>query len=147
MELRAYYRDFLVVSHLLIAKGCISMQMQAHTFLVSFELHLATTVHSRLERKFPNHYPDDPYKTDNIYDAALYALAWQHAAPLIELPREIPTLSTPARMTLAPLQSPPPTFHALPLATEAPSPVQSEPVAAMHALTWECATSPVLAPV
>ena len=42
-----------------------------------------------------------------------------------------------------PLQSPPPTFHALPPATEALSPAQSEPVATKHALTWECTASPI----
>ncbi len=146
MELGEYYRDFLVVSRFLIAKGRISAQMQARHFLASFELRLATAVHSRLERKFPDHLPDDPYKTDDIYDAALYALTWQRAAPLIESPREVPTLSTPAPTTPAPLQSPLPTFHALLPATEALSPAQSDPVTAMHALTWECAASPVPAP-
>src|SRR6266571_8867356 len=131
IELGAYYRDFLVISRFLIAKGRISAQMQARAFLASFEPHLATAVHSRLEHKFPDHFPDDPYKTDDIYDAALYALAWQRAAPLIEPAREIPTLSTPT-----------PTMPA----TEALSPAQANPVAAMHALTWECAASSLPAP-
>src|SRR6266702_1699445 len=146
MELGEYYRDFLVVSHFLVVKGRISAQMQARAFLASFEPHLATAVHSRLERKFPNHFPDDPHKTDDIYNAALYALAWQRAAPLIEPLREVPTLSTPAPTTPAPLQSPLLTFHALPPATEAHSPARSNPVTAMHALTWECVVSPVPAP-
>ncbi len=143
IELGAYYCDFLIVSRFLITKGRISAQMQARHFLASFELRLATAIHSRLARKFPNHFPDDPYKTDDIYDAALYALAWQHAAPLIEPPREIPTLSTPAPTMPTLFQFPPPTFHTLLPATEALSPAQSDPVAAMHALTWECAASPV----
>ncbi len=143
MELGAYYHDFLIISRFLIAKGHISMQMQARQFLASFEPHLATAVRSRLKRKFPDHLPDDTYETDDIYDAALYALAWQRAAPLIEPLREIPTLSKPAPMMPAPLQSLPPTFHALPPATEALSPAQSEPVATKHALTWECAASPI----
>ncbi len=143
IELGAYYRDFLIISRFLIVKGRISVQMQARTFLASFEPHLATAIHSRLERKFLDHFPDDLYDTEDIYNAALYALAWQRTAPLIEPPREIPTLSTPAPTMPAPLQSPPLTFHALLPATEALSPAQSEPVAAMHALTWECAASPV----
>ncbi len=146
IELGAYYRDFLIISRFLIAKGRISVQMQARALLASFEPCLATAVHSRLERKFLDHFPDDPYETDDIYDAALYALVWQRAAPLIEPLREIPTLSTPAPTMPAPLQSPPPTFHALLPATEALSPAQSDPVTAMHALTWECAASPVPAP-
>ncbi len=143
MELGEYYRDFLVVLRFLIAKDCISVQMQVHTFLASFEPHLATAVHSQLECKFPDHLPDNPYETDDIYDAVLYALVWQRATPLIESPCEVPTLSMPAPMTPAPLQSPPLTFHALLPTTEALSPVQSDPVTAMHALTWECAASPI----
>ena len=102
MEVGAYYHDFLIVSRFLIAKGRISMQMQARHFLASFEPCLATAIHSQLERKFPNHFPDDPYKTDDIYDAALYALAWQHTASLIEPPREILTLSMPVLTMPAP---------------------------------------------
>ncbi len=146
IELGEYYHDFLVVSCFLIAKGRISAQMQGHAFLAGFEPRLATAIHSQLERKFLDHFPDDPYETDDIYDAALYALAWQHAAPLIEPLHEIPTLSTPVPTMPTPLQSPPPTFHALPPATEALSPAQSDPVATMHALTWECAASPLPAP-
>jgi len=71
---------------------------------------------------------------------------WQHAASLIEPLHEVPTLFTPAPMMPAPLQSLPPTFHALPPTAEALSPAQSDPVTAMHALTWECAVSPVPAP-
>ncbi len=46
IELGSYYCDFLIVSRFLIAKGHISMQMQACQFLASFELRLATSVHS-----------------------------------------------------------------------------------------------------
>ncbi|SRR6266702_729979 len=141
MELGEYYHDFLVVSHFLIVKGHISMQMQVHTFLVSFEPHLATTVRSQLEHKFPDHFPDDPYDTEDIYDAALYTLTWQCAAPLVEPLCEILMLSTPVPTTPSPLQSPLPTFHALLPATEALSPARSDPVTVMHALTWECTAS------
>ena len=83
-----YYLDVLIASRF-FAKGRISAQMQACAFLASFELCLATAVCSQLERDFPDHFPDDPYDTEMIYDATLYALAWQRAVPLVELPREV----------------------------------------------------------
>ncbi len=63
--------------------------MQACAFLASFEPCLATAVCSRLERDFPDHFSDDSYDTEMIYDAMLYALAWQRAMLLIELLREV----------------------------------------------------------
>src|SRR6266702_1707786 len=63
--------------------------MQACAFLASFEPCMATAVCSQLERDFPDHFPDDPYDTEMIYDATLYALAWQRAVPLVELPRKV----------------------------------------------------------
>ncbi len=135
IELGEYYCNFLVMSCFLIVKGRISVQMQACQFLASFEPCLATSIRSRLRHKFPDHFLDDPYETDNIYNAALYALAWQRTAPLIETLHEILKLSTPVPTMPSPLQFMPPTFHALPPTTEALSPMQSDPVTTMHAPT------------
>ncbi len=63
--------------------------MQACAFLASFEPCLATAICSQLEQDFPDHFPDDPYDTEMIYNTTLYALAWQHAVPLVELPHEV----------------------------------------------------------
>jgi len=46
MELGEYYCDFLIISRFLIAKGHISVQMQACHFLASFEPCLATAIRS-----------------------------------------------------------------------------------------------------
>ncbi|KAH9030882.1 hypothetical protein EDB85DRAFT_2146395 [Lactarius pseudohatsudake] len=145
-ELGEYYRTFLLVSRFLITKGRISVQMQARHLLASFESRLATTVRARLVRKFPDQFPDDPYKTESIYDAALYTLAWQRAAPLIEPPRDVSTPSTSSLASPAPFAPPPPTVQAFPLATEPLSSTPSDPATATHALKQECAAWLVPAP-
>ncbi|KAH9019177.1 hypothetical protein EDB85DRAFT_2153994 [Lactarius pseudohatsudake] len=146
IELGAYYREFLLVSRFLVAKDRISVQTQAHHLLASFEPRLATAVRARLVRTFPDHLPDDPYETDAVCDAALFALAWQRAAPLIEPPRDVSTpftssLASPALFTFPPL-----TVQAFPLATEPRSPAPSDPRTVTHALKQECAASLVPAP-
>ncbi len=46
IEFGEYYCDFLIISRFLIAKGHISVQMQACHFLASFEPCLATAIRS-----------------------------------------------------------------------------------------------------
>ena len=62
-ELGEYNRNFLLVSHFLISKDRISWIDQSRYFLASFEPILTVAIRSRLERKFPDHLPVDPYKT------------------------------------------------------------------------------------
>ncbi|KAH8982900.1 hypothetical protein EDB92DRAFT_1804161, partial [Lactarius akahatsu] len=85
-ELGEYYHDFLIACP----------QMQAHQFLVSFEPHLANAVRARLERKFPDHFLDDPYELEASNDTAIYSLAWQCAVLLVQPPRELPPFFIPA---------------------------------------------------
>ncbi|KAH9162106.1 hypothetical protein EDB89DRAFT_666994 [Lactarius sanguifluus] len=145
-ELGAYYREFLIISHFLIAKGRISAQEQARHLLVSFEPRLATAIRARLERKFLNHFPDDPYEAEDIYDAALYVLAWQHAVPLVEPPREVLTLSTSPLPSPEPFSLLPPTVDTFPLPTESLPSAPSDLATTTCALKWECAASSVPAP-
>ena len=65
-ELGEYNRDFLLVSHFLISKDRISWIDQSRYFLASFEPILTVAIRSRLERKFPDHLPVDPYKTSTL---------------------------------------------------------------------------------
>ncbi|KAH9032173.1 hypothetical protein EDB85DRAFT_2145732 [Lactarius pseudohatsudake] len=146
IELGAYYCEFLIISRFLIAKSRISAPTQARYLLASFEPRLATAIHARLERRFPDHLPDDPYDTEAIYDAALYVLAWQRTAPFVDPLRDILILSPSSLAPPAPLTSPPPTVHAFPLATESLSPIPSDPRTATHALKQEHAASLVPAP-
>ncbi|KAH9041042.1 hypothetical protein EDB85DRAFT_2140216 [Lactarius pseudohatsudake] len=146
IELGAYYCEFLIISRFLIAKSRISAPTQACYLLASFEPRLATAIHARLERRFPDHLPDDPYDTEAIYDAALYVLAWQRTAPFVDPLRDILILFPSSLAPPAPLTSLPPTVHAFPLATESLSPIPSDPRTATHALKQERATSLVPVP-
>jgi len=112
-ELGEYNRNFLLVLHFLISKDRISWIDQSHYFLASFEPILAMAIRSQLERKFPDHFPVDPYKTEDIYTAALNALEWQRHAPLTQVLRILsPTFPTPATTQ----QMPPPQAQACPAA-------------------------------
>lgn len=90
------YHGFLIMSHVLISIGRISVQMQAHQFLGGFEPFLANAVCARLERKFPDHFLDDPYELEASNDTAVYSLAWQCAVPLVQPPHEVPPFFIPA---------------------------------------------------
>ncbi len=122
-EIGEYNCNFLLVSHFLISKNHISWIDQSCYFLASFEPILAMAIHSRLEQKFLDHLPVDPYKTEDIYDAALYALKWQcHYA-----------LRTPLTVFL--------TLHVFPHTLQSPSPAQSNLATATNAPAWQHAAS------
>ncbi len=145
-ELGEYNHNFLLVSHFQISKDRISWIDQSCYFLASFEPILAVAIHSLLERKFLDHLPVDPYKTEDIYDAALYALEWQcHYAPLAQAPRTpltvFPTLSISPPATPTPLQPPPLTLHVFPRVLQSPSPAQLNLATATNAPTWQHARS------
>lgn len=72
-----------------VSKGCISAQDQARHLLASLEPTLAAAIRTRLQHKFPDHFPLDPYDTSDVYKAALNSLAWQRSVPFVESPREI----------------------------------------------------------
>ena len=95
MEFSEFYHLFLLASHPLFSKGHLSMLMEVCQFLVGFEPWLGSLVCTQLQRKFPDHFPEDLYSLDLIYDAALYALVWQSAVPLIETLHNVSPLSAP----------------------------------------------------
>src|ERR1700761_9686294 len=89
-ELGGFYREFLLVSRFLIAKGRISTPEQSRAFSASLGPRLAIAVHNRLDRIFPDHLPEDLYDSDVIYEATRCTLAWEHSVPLVEPPRPFP---------------------------------------------------------
>jgi hypothetical protein len=95
-ELGEFYCAFLLTLCILISKGQLGVPEQARGFLASFEPHLGTAVQSQLEHTFPDHFPEDPYSVSAIYDAALYSLAWQHAAPFAQALCPVPALVPPS---------------------------------------------------
>jgi hypothetical protein len=102
MELGEYYRNVRVISQSLIERGHISKGIQARQLLASFEPGLATAVWTRLTYKFPDRLPDDLYQTKDIYEAALYTLAWQYESVFLEPQHDIPSLPTPVAATETP---------------------------------------------
>ncbi len=94
LELGKFYHEFLGILLDLIAKRRLDKHEQACHFLVSFEPHLATPIRLRLEIRFPDHCLLDLYKTEDIYDAAIYALQCQRHAPSSFTPSHIVSLPT-----------------------------------------------------
>jgi hypothetical protein len=73
-DLGDYYRRFLLISRYLIDKGRISVQEQSRSFLKGFQQHLEVRIRQRLQQKFVDHFPDDPYQLPDVYEAASYVL-------------------------------------------------------------------------
>ena len=74
-DLGAYYRSFFNITQFLRAKNRISDAEQSRAFVRGFQSGLWTRIARRLELKFPDHYPDDPYTLDDIHSAAKFVLA------------------------------------------------------------------------
>ena len=128
-ELGQYFRKFLLVSRFLISKGRLGTPEQSRALMASFGPSLSIAVHSQLERQFPDHFYDDPYDVDVIYDATRLVLAWQQAAPLVYAPRAFPPPVTPTLAPPEPYSPPPPSICVLP-----PAP-QSSPSAPLDSVT------------
>src|SRR6266404_2510533 len=122
LELGKFYREFLGTLLDLMVKHRLDKHEQARHFLASFEPRLATPVRLRLEIKFPNHCPLDPYKTEDIYDAAIYALQCQHRAPSSFAPSHIAPPPISSSASPAPRFTPPQTACAFSVAIQSPSP-------------------------
>ena len=89
----------------LISKGRLGVSEQARALLASFEPRLGTASPSPTRAHTPRPLPEDPYSVDAIYDATLYALAWQRAAPLLQGLRPVSTLVSPSVVSPEPLQT------------------------------------------
>jgi hypothetical protein len=73
-DLGEYYRQFILISRYLISRNRLSTQEQSRTFLRGFQPHVEAAVRHRLQLKFIDHHPDDPYNFADIYEAASYVL-------------------------------------------------------------------------
>ncbi|KAM6491777.1 hypothetical protein JOM56_012817, partial [Amanita muscaria] len=69
-DLLAYYRQFCHKSTDLVRRGAISSGEHSRLFLQAFSPSLQQRVHQRLQMKLPDHFPDDPYRLDDIQSAA-----------------------------------------------------------------------------
>ncbi len=88
-ELTDYYHQFRIISYNLITMCHIGVLEQVRHFLAGFEPSLASDIHSRLEAKLPDHFPSDPYKIEDVFQAALHTLRIQACAPPIPPPRDV----------------------------------------------------------
>ena len=79
-DLGAYYRHFLCISRYLIDRGRLAPIEQSRAFLRGFRPPLEAQVRERLQAKFLDHIPGDPYATDDVFDAARFVLARNRAA-------------------------------------------------------------------
>ena len=74
-NLGLYFRAFYNITKFLYTKNQISAAEQSRAFVCGFQPGLWTQITRRLELKFPDHYPNDPYPLDNIHKAAKFVLA------------------------------------------------------------------------
>ena len=73
-DLGKYHRDFVSITTFLIAKNRLATPEQSCTFAQAFPSELWSQVSYRLQLKFPNHFPDDPYTLEQIHDATCFIL-------------------------------------------------------------------------
>ena len=73
-DLGKYHRDFVSITTFLIAKNRLATPEQSRTFTRAFPSELWSQVSYRLQLKFPDHFPDDPYTLEQIHDAAHFVL-------------------------------------------------------------------------
>ncbi|KAF8228082.1 hypothetical protein L208DRAFT_1489604, partial [Tricholoma matsutake] len=74
-DLGVYYRSFYNITNFLHSKHRILEAEQSRAFVRGFQTDLRTQIVHRLEVKFPDHYPDDPYALNDIHDAAKFVIA------------------------------------------------------------------------
>src|ERR1019366_9258324 len=92
------HRQFLLISRYLIDKGCLSTHEQSRAFFRGMQPDLEARVRQRLQRKFIDHFPDDPYALPDVYEAASYVLrGTTTASTALALPQQAPNPSTPDR--------------------------------------------------
>ena len=73
-EMADYHMKFLTITTWLIGKSQLSELEQQRAYTRAFQTVLLNAVMSRLQLKFPDHYPNVPYKIEAIYEAARFVL-------------------------------------------------------------------------
>ena len=117
-ELGKYYRDFRLLSHNLIKMCRISWQKQVCPFLAGLQPSLVSRINFQLKAKLLDHFPLDPYKIENIYDATLYTLRSQPSASSVPPSRNNVSLLTQPSKTSPSLKILPNTAQSFSLAQE-----------------------------
>ena len=81
-ELGTYYRAFFAITQFLRSKNRISEAEQSRAFVRGFQPDLWNKISRRLELKFPDQYPDDPYQLSDIHKAARFILHGMTSKPV-----------------------------------------------------------------
>ena len=87
-DLGEYFRQFYTITTFLRSKNRLSESEQSRAFVRGFQPDLWASISQRLQLKLPDHFPDDPYKLDEIHEAARFVL---HGTP-----SRVLTLSSPS---------------------------------------------------
>jgi hypothetical protein len=73
-DLGNYYRQFLAITQFLCNKSCLSETERCRAFVRGFQPTLWARIHDRLQLKYPDHYPDNPYPLEHVNSAAKFVL-------------------------------------------------------------------------
>jgi hypothetical protein len=73
-ELSEYHLRFQAVTSYLLEKKLIGEVEQFNAFVRSFSPAFWKDISRRLQVKYPDHYPDLPYKISEVYEAARFVL-------------------------------------------------------------------------
>ncbi|KAF8222312.1 hypothetical protein L208DRAFT_1323377 [Tricholoma matsutake] len=100
-DLGTYFRSFYNITQYLRSKNRISETKQSRAFIHGFELGLWARIAHRLELRFPDHYPDDPYTLNNIHLGAKFVLACSDTSQNTQAtsPSNLASISSPASST------------------------------------------------
>lgn len=89
-DIADYFRQFLLISRYLIGKGRLSTIDQSRNFIRGFSPNLAHQVMQRLQLRFPTHMPEDPYRIDDVYDAANFIIGGPTQGAFLSTPAQAP---------------------------------------------------------
>ena len=99
-DLGKYHRDFITITMFLIAKNFLAAPEQSRTFAHAFPSVLWSQVSYRLQLKFPDHFPDDPYTIEQIHDTTHFVLHGTAAStPMCDHPLPLAPTLAPAPKT------------------------------------------------
>lgn len=107
-DLGDFHRQFVLITNYLISKDRFSKGEQSRAFQRAFQPELWRVASQRLQIKFPDHHPDDPYPLAHVYEAISFALAGTSA---------IVTTSNPVLTSSPGIIAVPPSVH-IPTATD-----------------------------
>ena len=96
-DLADYQAQFLAITQFLITKKRLSEIEQKRAYVRGFPPSIWSKVSQRLQLKFLDHLPDEPYPIQDVQAAARFVLHGTHSTALIA-PVSAPTTAAPAAL-------------------------------------------------